>query len=140
MTEAAALTAAVAVEHQVIYGYGVAGAHLSGADRKLALATLNVHLARRDQLTALVTAAGGTPPPGAPAYALPFPVSSPATARALCALLEDGSAGGAWDLTAAAPARTPARTLGVGWLADAASRAAGWRGPAAAPIALPGKP
>jgi hypothetical protein len=138
MTPATALAAALAVEHQVIYGYGVAGAHLVGADRRAALAALGAHRVRRDQLAALLRPAAA--PAGAPAYALPFPVTDPVSARRLCAELEDGCAGAAWDLAAAAGPRQPARTLAVGSLADAASRGAYWRGGQGTNPALPGAP
>lgn len=140
MTEREALARAIAAEQQVIYGYGVAGAHLTGAARRLALAALDVHRVRRDTLIQLLRGAGGRPPGQAPAYALPFTVSSPAAARSLCALLEDGGAGAAWDLVTAAASRSAVRTLAVGWLTDAATRAAGWRGSAASVPALPGQP
>jgi len=138
MTQPAALAAAVSVEHQVIYGYGVAGARLVGADRRAALQALGAHRVRRDQLVALLRPAAA--PAAAPAYALPFPVTDPASARRLCAQLEDGCAGAAWDLAAAAGPGRPARALAVGWLADAAGRAAHWRGGEAANPALPGAP
>jgi hypothetical protein len=139
MNQMEALAAALAVEQQVIYGYGVAGAQPAGRDRALALAALSAHRVRRDRLAALLTAQGATPPAAAPAYALPFPVRTPAQARSLCALLEDGCAGAAWDLTAAAATRAT-RALGVSWLTEAATRAAAWRGPTAVPAALPGRP
>lgn len=136
---AQALAAAVAMEHQVIYGYGVAGAHLSAAGRAVALRELDAHRLRRDQLSALL---GAGAPAAAAAYALPFAVHDDTTARSLCALLEDGCAGAAWDLVAAAPSSSTARDLGVSWLADSALAAARWRGPAGLPPeqALPGQP
>jgi hypothetical protein len=138
MIQTAALAAAVTVEQQVIYGYGVAGAHLVGADRRAALAALGAHRVRRDQLAALLRPAAA--PVAAPAYALPFPVTDPASARRLCAELEDGSAGAAWDLAAAAGPGRPARGLAVAWLADAAGRGAQWRAGQGTNPALPGAP
>ncbi|HET6909003.1 MAG TPA: ferritin-like domain-containing protein [Mycobacteriales bacterium] len=140
MTGAEALARAVAAEQQVIYGYGVAGAHLTGPQLGAALAALDVHRIRRDTLMQLLSAAGGRAPVEAPAYALPFAVTTPSTARALCALLEDGCAGAAWDLTAATAAHSPTRSLAVTWLGDSAVRAAQWRGRGAALPALPGRP
>lgn len=140
MKESDALVAAVAVEHEVVYGYGVAGAHLTGRDRSAALAALDVHRVRRDRLMALTRRAGRTPPAAQPAYALPFAVTGSATARRLCALLEDGCTGAAWDLTAASAPGGPARLTGVGWLTEAATRAAHWHGGGAAGPALPGRP
>jgi hypothetical protein len=133
-----ALAAALVVEHQAVYGYGVAGAHLAGRDRTTALAALDAHRLRRDRLAALLSGKGASPPAAAPAYALPYPMRDAAAARSLCAALEDGCAGAAWDLTAAAPARSAARELAVRWLAQAAAAAVGWRG--ASGPALPGQP
>jgi hypothetical protein len=140
MNEARALAAALSVEQQVVYGYGVAGAHLTGRDRARALTALQVHQTRRDRLATLVTAAGASPPTAAAAYALPFPVTSPTTARALCAHLEDGCCGAAWDLAASSAADDVARHLAVGWLTEAATSAAAWRGKGADAPALPGRP
>jgi hypothetical protein len=127
------------IEHQVVYGYGVAGGHFSGAARAAALRALDTHRLRRDQLAALVTQAGATPPAGAAAYALPFPVLDATTARSLCAALEDACAGAAWDLVAATASRSPARDLAVGWLAQSAGAAVDWREVSPGP-ALPGQP
>jgi hypothetical protein len=142
VTATEALARAVAAEQQVIYGYGVAGAHLAvKTQRQLALAALAVHRTRRDSLAQLLLAAGGRAPAESPAYALPFAVTTAQAARKLCALLEDGCAGAAWDLCAATASSTAARRLAVTWLADAATRAAQWRGNAAASgAALPGQP
>ena len=136
MTLREALAAALAVEHQVVYGYGVAGAHLSAAARPRALRALDAHRQRRDRLAALV---GPSAPAAAAAYALPFPVRDDATARSLCAVLEDGCAGAAWDLVAAAAAASTGRDLGVSWLAESAVAAARWRGVSPGPP-LPGQP
>jgi hypothetical protein len=140
MTPAEALTAAVRTEDQVIYGYGVAGAHLHGRDLREARAAYDAHRLRRERLVALLRRAGGTVPPAAPAYAVPFPVSAPADARRLCALLEDGCCGAAWDLAAVAAPSDPGRILAVEWLREGATAAAGWRRDPAADPALPGQP
>lgn len=140
MTPAGALAAAVATEDQVIYGYGVAGAHLRGRDRAAAAAAFTAHRLRREQLVILLRRAGGTAPTAPVAYALPFPVHVPADARRLCALLEDGSCGAAWDLADASPPLQAARALAVTWLRDAATTASGWRRDPSAEAALPGQP
>ncbi len=82
MTPAAisTLQAALAAEHAAVYGYGVAGAHLSGPRQQEALAAWNAHRARRDQLAAMLSAQGAVPVAAAAAYKLPFPVTS-ATGR-----------------------------------------------------------
>jgi hypothetical protein len=137
VTELAALKSALAAEQAVVYGYGAVGAHLSGAPRRYAMARLTMHQARRDEISALITASGAVPPGGLPAYRLPFPVEDPASARRLAGSLEDGAAGAAWDLAAATGSRSSARRLAVGWLADAAVAASRW-GASTAP--LPGRP
>jgi hypothetical protein len=136
MTDVAALQAALAAEQATIYGYGVVGAKLRGADRDYAEAALAVHVHARDQLMALVTATGATPVAAKPAYALPSPVTDHVAARQLAAHLEQGDAGAFWDLIAASDAQSPVRSLAIGWLSAAAVRAAHW----GAQQALPGQP
>jgi hypothetical protein len=136
MTELSALQAALAAEHAVIYGYGIVGARLAGADRDYAEAALAAHTSQRDRLVALVTGLGATPVAARPAYRLPFAVDSTATARSLAAHLEQGSAGADWDLVAAAGPAAPTRALGIAWLGGAARRGAYW----GVLDALPGQP
>ena len=141
MTEVEALVAAVDVENQAIYGYGLAGAHFTGADRARAVAELDTHRARRDRLVAMLIRHGATSPVAPPAYQPPFPVTDAVPGRALCAALEDGCAGAAWDLVAASGAGSPSRSLAVTWLIEAAVSAASWRGgTTAASPAMPGQP
>ena len=59
----AALQAALAAEHAAVFGYAVAGAHLSGARRAAAERDWAGHEAARDTLTAMVTALGARPVP-----------------------------------------------------------------------------
>ena len=139
MTELEALASALAIENQVVYGYGVVGARLDKAPRHYALATLEVHLARRDQLELLIRARGGTPQPAAPAYTTPH-ITGERDAALLAAKLEDACAGAAWDLVAGSVGRSQVRTLAVGWISDAAIRAAHWRGNTLPDPALPGMP
>lgn len=137
MSELTALREALAAEQAVVYGYGVVGAHLNGKDRELAAARLVTHQELRDRIAAVITALGGQPPPAQPAYRMPIVVNDAATARRLAVRLEDGAAGAAWDLAAAAGPRSPARELAVDWLTDAALTAQRWGSP---PVALPGRP
>ena len=76
-----ALADALAAEHATIYGYGVAGAFLRGADRRYAVSALDTHLRIRDQLTALITARHASPVVTEPAYRLPMPVTDRPSAR-----------------------------------------------------------
>ena len=139
MTPTQALAAALAMEHQVIYGYGVAGAHLSAAARLGALRELDAHRLRRDQIAGLLAGERAAVPVAAPAYALPFPVHDDPSARALCSRLETGCTGAAWDVAASTPPGSVARELGVTWLTQAAVAAARWTGVSPGP-SLPGQP
>ena len=71
--ELQALQAALAAEHAAVYGYGVAGAMLSGADQALAMADWKAHQEARDTLQAMITKLGATPVAASAAYELPFP-------------------------------------------------------------------
>ena len=92
MTPAAigALQAALAAEHAAVYGYGVAGAHLSGPQQQEALRAWNAHRARRDQLASMLSTQGAVPVAAAAAYQLPYPVTAASGAVTLAAALEDG--------------------------------------------------
>ena len=136
MNELAALRQALAAEQAIVYGYGVVGAHLSGSAETYAGDRLAAHMTRRDQLAALIIAAGATPAVARAAYRLPFPVAGPRAARQLGGHLEQGANDAYWDLTAAAAARSRLRVLAVGWLSDSAVAAAHW----GASQALPGQP
>ncbi|QMU74199.1 DUF4439 domain-containing protein [Streptacidiphilus sp. P02-A3a] len=84
-----ALQAALAAENAAVYGYGVIGAQLGGADRNRAGAALVAHQARGGLLQQRISAAAATPAAAAPGYELPFPVTGPAAAVRLAALLEE---------------------------------------------------
>jgi hypothetical protein len=139
MTPVGALQAALAVSHQIVYGYGLAAAHLSGKPYAAALAALADAQIRRDRLADLLRERGQVPVAAAPAYLPPAPVNGPAAATALCLQLEHAAEGAAWDLVAASGPGDEVRALGVRWLGLAAARAAQWAGKAAEP-ALPGQP
>jgi hypothetical protein len=136
MTELDALQAALAAEHETVYGYGVVGAVLRGTDRSYASGALDAHMVVRDQLIALITGLKATPVASLPAYQVPAPVDSAKAARDLAAHLEEGDAGALWDLIAATAASSHLRAVAIGWLSDAAVRAAHW----GAKQALPGQP
>lgn len=142
MTPVRALQAALEVEHQVVYGYGLAGGHLTGRLREESRRRVDVHAARRDRLAELVSSAGGRPVVAQPAYRDPVGVTGRSTALALLVRLEDAAAGAAWDVVEASAAGGEARRLGIETLADAATWAARWRAAAGDPTrpALPGQP
>ena len=122
----AALQAALAAEHAAVYGYGVAGAHLSGARQKAAAQDWRIHEASRDALAAMITALGAQPVAAAAAYRLPFRVSSGRDAVSLAAFLEDRVATAYLGVVALTETRL--RMFGARAVESAALRAAGWRG------------
>lgn len=100
--ELAALTTVLNAELATIYGYGVVGAQAGRQRRDQAAERLRWHLLNRDSLAAQLTLAGKPAPAGPAAYALPFEVDSPESARALAAHLELGVAAAYADLVAVA--------------------------------------
>ena len=136
MTAPVALVALVQGIDAAIYGYSVAGAHVSGAGRRRALEGLSSLRASRDRAASLIVAAGEVPPGAAVAYALPEQVTSAGSARDLMALVDNRLVGLAADAAAALTGgerRWAART-GV----EAAMRAVSWGAPSQAfPTAPP---
>lgn len=138
MTVSSAVRAAERIENEVIYGYGVVGAHLRDDDRRFAARRLAAHQQRRDDLRSL----GTDPPTPSAAYEIPVPVVDAASARDLAVRLEDAAARAAWALVAATAADSRARRLAVAMLSDTGIAAAQWRqrsGRSDDP-ALPGQP
>ena len=124
--EDAALQDALAAAHAAVWGYGVVGAALPGADRQAADLALNAHRDVRDQVAELLDARGADQVAARAAYALPFPVLSPTDAAALAVTLEDGvTAAWTWVLHQAGERST--RVTAVAVLADAEVRAVAWR-------------
>jgi hypothetical protein len=115
----AALQQALSAENSAVYGYGVAGAHLTGARRAAAVRNWVGHQNARDDLTAMLAARGAQPVAAAAVYELPFSVHDAAAAVALVTLLED---------------RLSAAYLGLVGLADPALRAFGARAVRAAAL------
>lgn len=128
-----ALQAALSCEQAAAYGYGIAGAHLTGQAFELAAADCVVHERARDALTAMITALGAVPEPAAVAYGLPITVHSAAQAGRLAVELESGVVDGYLGL---AGVPDPAlRKLAATRMQAAAVRAARWGG---ASLAFPG--
>lgn len=131
----APLQAALAAEHAAVYGYGVAGAMLSGTDRATALTDWKIHQEARDTLQEMIGKLGATPVAASAAYALPFTVDDARSARRLAAALEDGVTRAYLALVAVTdPAM---RTFGALAMLPPANRAAAWRG---STVAFPGMP
>jgi hypothetical protein len=132
--------AALAAEHQAVFGYGLLGPRLAGTDLQRAVACSDAHEALRDATEAALAAAGLTPVPTRPDYPALYPVADAAAARRLAIRLEDDCAG-AWRylyLQAASRPGRRGRTL-RGTAQDAltasAVRGAQWRA-----VATPARP
>jgi hypothetical protein len=127
----AALQGALAAENAAVYGYGVAGAHLSGAQQAAAQRYWTKHREARDDLTEMITKLGATPVAALAVYALPVTVDSAATAAALATVLEDGVISAYLAMVAVTGLREHAALA----MQDGAVRAAYWRG---STVAFPG--
>ncbi len=134
MEQTEALQAALAGEHAAIYAVGVAGGHLHGSQFAAATDLLRRHRERREQLDAMVIAAGAQPVAAAPAYDLPALVSTPTSATALLRLVEQRLAAVYGDLVEAAT-DNKVRSFAVQSLVTCASDQVRWGG---APAAFPG--
>jgi len=133
--EIAALQNALAAEHAVIYGYGVAGAMLTGASQADAVADWTAHLTARDNLESRLTGLGATPVAASPAYQLPFAVTNAATAARLAAVLEDGLTRAYLGVVAVSDPGL--RSFGARAMQASANRAVAWSGTT---TAFPGRP
>ena len=131
--EIAALQGALAAEDSAVYGYGVSGAHMTGARRAAALRNWVAHENARDALTGMLAARGAQPVAAAAAYQLPFPVHGAGAAVSLATVLEDRLCAAYLGLVGLA---NPAlRAFGARAARTAALRAAAWRG---STLAFPG--
>lgn len=128
-----ALQTALAAEHAAVYGYGVAGALLTGREQAAARADWTSHQEARDTLQAMIVKLGAAPVAANAAYDLPFAVRDAQSARRLAAALEDGVTQAYLGLVAVTD--TTLRTFGALAMQPPANRAAAWRG---STIAFPG--
>ena len=103
----AAWQGALVAQHQAVFGDGLLGPHLTGADQPRALAAQAAHESARDAISAAMVGAGVTPAHAAADYASLYPVNSAAQAVALAARLEDDCAT-AWRVLYAAAALSQA--------------------------------
>jgi len=85
-----ALQAALAAENAAIYGYGVAGAHLTGSSLARAEQDWTAHNQARDTLTVMISSRGAVPAAAQAYYQLPFRVRDAASAVRLAAYLRTG--------------------------------------------------
>ena len=113
-------------EDAAVYGYGVAGAHLSGSRQAAAQQDWEGHNQARDTLTAMIYALGAQPVAAQAFYALPFPVHDGTSAMALAVYLEDGVTRAYLGIVAVSDQRL--RDFGALAMQSSAERAAYWRG------------
>lgn len=131
----AALQGALAAEHAAVYGYGVAGAMLTGTALSGARADWVAHQVARDTLVTMLTRLGATPVAASPAYRLPFAVTDAKSAERLAAVLENGVTRAYLAVVAV---NDPAlRSFGARAMQTSANRAVAWSGTTAA---FPGMP
>jgi hypothetical protein len=128
-----ALRDALAAENAAVFGYGVAGGRLTGAQWTAAQRGWAAHEAARDTLTSMLLARHVQPEPTSAVYGLPFPVPDARAAADLAAYLEDRVAQAYLALVGVGDAAL--RAVGASGLRNAALRAAAWRG---STLAFPG--
>lgn len=124
--------AALAAEHEAVFGYALLGARLRGAQQQLAMTCSDGHEGLRNATTDALAGAGLVPVPPAADYPALYPVDGPAAARALAIRLEDGCAT-AWRYLYLQVASTSDERAGTlrraaqAALSASAGRAARWR-------------
>src|SRR5262249_18007708 len=133
VSEVTALQDVLSAENAAVFGYGVLGAHLAGAQRSAAMREWVLHETDRDTVTGMLTARGAQPVPAAAAYQLPFRVRNAAAAAQLAAYIEDRVTAAYLGLVALPGAQM--REFGARKMRAAALRAAAWRGHS---LAFPG--
>jgi len=138
--------AALASEHRAVFGYGVLGPHLRGAEQALAIACSNAHEQLRDRTEDALVTAGATPVQPLADYPDVYPASTTTAARTLAAQLEDNCAS-AWRYayfaasSETSPLATQVRAAAQAALSASALRATKWRviiDPTHATVAFPG--
>ena len=121
-----ALSAALANEHAVVYGYGIVSAHCAPEVNTLVSSALAEHRARRDQAITMLTGRSVTPPVAAVGYQLPMPVDTPTDAVQLAARMEKDTEI-AWRAFVEQAQSSDDRTFGVSGLTQSAVLAARWK-------------
>jgi hypothetical protein len=84
--------AALAAEHQAVFGYSLLGPRSADADRALAVTCSEAHESLRDATEAALASAGLNPVASEADYPALYPVHDVAAARALAIQLEDDCA------------------------------------------------
>lgn len=137
-----ALQAALAAEHAMIWVLEVSAAFVSGKLSATLAEGLTAHRARRDATERLLRGYGAQPPPAAPAYATPVPMTDQASALAVLIAAETDNSE-SWRAVIERTDDSGLRTVALDSLTDSAVRATRWRAVAATgplTVALPGQP
>lgn len=135
MTMVDRVRALVEAEHAAVYGYGVLGARLDDAGRRVARTAYDSHRARRDQLIAVLRVQAP-----APLAEYDVAVANAAEGLVLAVAIEAGLALRWRDLIGATDDKA-LRSLAIAGLQETAIRAAQWRkraGTTPVTVALPG--
>ena len=132
MSVTGAWQAALAVEHQAVFAYGLLGPRLSGTAQDLARTCAAAHATLRDTTEQSLAAAGVTPAGARGDYPALYPVDGPAAARRVAVRVEEDCASAWRYLYAVAASASGASSLAArGAAQDAltasAVRAVQWR-------------
>ena len=142
----AAWQAALAAEHQAVFGYALLGPQLGTGDQQLAVSCSDAHEALRDATEAAISASGLRPAPPEADYPALYPVPDAAHARTLAVRLEAACAA-AWRYlylqaaSAPGPAAHALRRAAQDALTASAVRTVRWRAivdPQHVTVAFPG--
>lgn len=139
---ASALQQALGTEYAAIWVCGLASAFAGGGVTPELAAAQTTHQARRDAVQRLLTDAGQTPALAQPAYVLPQPVNSQASALAMLAVAE-ADATVAWRAVLERTDDAGLRQTALTALTDSAVRETRWRrlaGISPASVPMPGQP
>lgn len=138
--------AALASEHQAVFGYSLLGPRLDGTDRRRAVSCSDAHESVRDATGSALSVAGLVPVTAEADYPALYPVPDAAAAQRLAVVLEDACSA-AWRYLFARAAgssgarATTLRSAAQKQLTGSAVRAVQWRvvvDPAKATTAFPG--
>jgi hypothetical protein len=137
-----ALQQVLGAEHAAVYGYGLVGSRLTGAEEASATGAFVAHESRRDAVRRLIRDHAGIPAAALPAYRPKRPVVARVSAIALAAALEEDCSAAYVRVLGGTDDRVLRRSA-AGWLADSATRDQLWRarlgaGALAAAPPLPG--
>ena len=136
-----ALQKALSAEHAAVWIYGLVSAFLPGSFTSAINAGMAAHAKYRDATERLLSGAGVTPQPNAPAYATPQPVKDQASALAVL-IAAESDATAAWRFVLENASDQDTRKAALAALTDCAVRGVRWQKATGNPVtltALPGQ-